>query len=255
MKIIYIIILLSITYNSIAQETDWSKIDWKKPESSEFWDVKPKFVTPATTIGNAPSDAKILFDGKNMDNWMMMKDKSPSKWKLGNGTMTIVKESGDLATKEKFGNCQFHIEFMIPSNSKNEAYYGNAGNSGIFLQERYELQIFDSYKDEVPLYSNGQCGSIYKQAIPMVNACSKPGEWNSFDVMYTAPVFRQNGTVEKPAYITVLHNGIFILNHFEIQGTIEYIGIPRYEPHGKSSIVIQGHGSEVSFRNIWIREL
>ncbi len=253
-KILFYFCFLT-SYEIHAQETDWSKKDWKKHETTEFWDVKPKFVTPSPIVGNAPSDAKVLFDGKSMDGWVMAKDKSESKWKLENGSMTIALHSGDLATKEKFGDCQLHIEFKIPVDAKKSPNRDDAGNSGIFLQERYELQIFDSFQDEVPLYSNGQCGSIYKQGIPMVNACSKPGDWNTFDILYTAPKFRQNGSVEKPAYITVLHNGIFILNHFEIQGTIQYIGSPQYEPHGKAPIVLQGHGSEVSFRNIWIREI
>jgi Domain of Unknown Function (DUF1080) len=255
MKKIFVIISLSACYNAIAQETDWSKKDYSKPEATEFWEPKPKIITPAQVVGNAPSDAKILFDGKNMFQWEMENTKAPSKWKLEQGAFTIVPGSGNLATKEKFGDCQLHIEFKIPPDSKNSKEHGNAGNSGVFLQERYELQIFDSYHNEVPLYANGICGSIYKQSIPLANASSKPGEWNTYDVMYTAPVFRPNGTPEKPAYITVMHNGIFVLNHFEIQGTIEYIGIPKYQPHGKSSIVLQGHGSEVSFRNIWIREL
>jgi hypothetical protein len=228
--------------------------DYTKPEATEIAEPKPKIVTPG--IDDAPpSDAIVLFDGKNLDNWVMSKDHGPCVWKLKDDAMTVSLGAGDIQTKQKFGDCQLHVEFMIPVNAKNSADHNNAGNSGVYMQERYEVQIFDSYKNETPLYANGQIGSIYKQVIPMANASSKPGDWNTFDIYYTAPQFRYNGTVEKPAYVTVVHNGILTLNHFEIQGTIQYIGIPRYELHDKAAIKLQGHGSEVSFRNIWIREL
>jgi hypothetical protein len=190
-----------------------------------------------------------------MDHWVMAKDGTPSKWVLENGVMTVNVEEGDLDTKQKFGDCQLHVEFRIPPDSKNSTIATNAGNSGVFIQERYEVQIFDSYHNETNLYANGQIGSIYKQVIPMANASSKPGQWNSFDIYYTSPRFRDNGSLEKPAYITLVHNGILTLHHFEIQGTIQYIGIPKYELHGRASIRLQSHGSRVSFRNIWIREI
>ncbi|MBD0284522.1 MAG: DUF1080 domain-containing protein [Flavisolibacter sp.] len=239
---------------SITHAQDVFTKDFTKPEATEVWEPKPKIVTPG--MGTAPpSDAIILFDGKNMDKWVMAQDGSPSKWKLENGVMTVNTAAGDIQTKQKFGDCQLHIEFQIPADAKNSSQRDNAGNSGVFLQERYEVQIFDSYQNEVPLYSNGQIGSVYKQSIPLANASSKPGEWNTFDIYYTAPRFRYNGSVEKPAYITLVHNGVLTLNHFEIQGTIQYIGIPKYELHDKASVRLQSHGSLVSFRNIWIREL
>ncbi len=241
-------------FSSVAQNESVFKKDLTKREATEVWAPKPKIVTPG--VGNAPpSDAIVLFNGKHMDNWVMANDGSPSKWVLENGAMTVKTGTGDLQSKQKFGDCQLHIEFKIPADSKNSVDRNNAGNSGVFLQERYEVQIFDSYNDETPLYANGQTGSVYKQAIPMANASRKPGEWNSFDIYYTAPDFRDNGSLEKPAYITVAHNGVLILNHFEIHGTIQYIGIPKYELHDKASVRLQGHGSAVSFRNIWIREI
>ncbi|MCO5239684.1 MAG: DUF1080 domain-containing protein [Chitinophagaceae bacterium] len=228
--------------------------DYTKPEATEIAEPKPKIVAPG--IGNAPpSDAIILFNGRNLDNWVMSKDGSPCVWKLKDNVMTVSLEAGDIQTKQKFGDCQLHLEFRIPANVKNTTNPNNAGNSGVFIQERYEVQIFDSYNNETPLYANGQMGSIYKQVIPLANASSKPGDWNTFDIYYTAPRFRFNGTVEKPATITLVHNGVLTLNHFEIQGTTQYIGIPRYEPHDKAAIKLQSHGSEVSFRNIWIRAL
>lgn len=242
--------ILSLTINA----QDLFKKDFTKPEATEVWEPKPKFVTPGA--GNAPpSDAIVLFDGKNLNNWVMSKDESPCQWNLKDGVMTVKLETGDIQTKQKFGDCQLHIEFKIPPDAGKSAERNNAGNSGVYMQERYEVQIFNSYNNETPLYANGQIGSIYKQVIPMANASNKTGEWNAFDIYYTAPKFRYNGSVEKPAYITLVHNGVLTLNHFEIQGTIQYIGIPRYQLHDKAAVKLQGHGSEVSFRNIWIREL
>lgn len=246
--------LLVFTYCSMAKAQNIFEKDYTKPEATEIEEPKPKIVTPG--IGNAPpSDAIVLFNGKNLDNWVMSKDLGLCNWKLKDGVMTVNPGTGDIQTKQKFGDCQLHVEFNIPVNAKNSVIHNDAGNSGVFMQERYEVQIFDSYNNETPLYANGQIGSIYKQVIPLANASSKPGDWNTFDIYYTAPLFRYNGTVEKPACVTVVHNGILTLNHFEIQGTIQYIGIPRYELHDKAAIKLQGHGSEVSFRNIWIREL
>ena len=243
-----------LSYCTLANAQDVFEKDFTKPEATEIWEPKPEIVTPGKD--NAPpSDAIVLFNGENLDKWVMAKDGKPGQWKLNKDRMTAKLGSGNMKTKQKFGDCQLHIEFMLPADVKNTAIPTNAGNSGVYLQERYEVQIFDSYQNETPLYANGQCGSIYKQVIPMANASSKPGEWNTYDIYYTAPTFRFNGSLEQPAYITVVHNGVLILNHFEIQGTIQYIGTPRYELHDKASIELQEHGSEVSFRNIWIREL
>jgi hypothetical protein len=228
--------------------------DFTKPEATEIWEPKPKIVTPGAN--NAPpSDAIVLFDGRNMNSWVTEKDSSAVQWILSGGTMTAKPGSGSIKTKQKFGDCQLHIEFRLPADAKQSSHRDNAGNSGVFLQERYEVQIFNSYQNETPLYSNGQMGSVYKQVIPLVNATSKTGEWNTFDIYYTAPRFRDNGSLDTPAYITLVHNGVLTLNHFQIHGTIQYIGIPKYELHGKASIILQEHGSPVSFRNIWIREL
>lgn len=250
-RLLFFISIIALAATADAQ--DISTKDFTKPQTTEVWEPRPKVVTPG--IGTAaPSDAIILFDGKDMNKWVMAADGSAARWKLQNGVMTIDTATGDMQTSQKFGDCQLHIEFRIPADVKSSTR-DNSGNSGVFMQERYEVQIFDSYQNEVPLYANGQIGSIYKQVIPLANASSKPGEWNTFDIYYTAPVFRYNGSAEKPAFITLVHNGILTLNHFEIQGTIQYIGIPRYEVHGKASVRLQSHHSPVSFRNIWIREL
>jgi len=258
MRLLTLLLLCAAALTATAQtaEPDWSKKDWTKHETTEFYPPTPPIVTPAKKPGGAPSDAIVLFDGKNMGEWMMAADSSASKWKLSDSVMTVAPHTGDLKTRRTFGSCQLHVEFKIPADSKNSKEWGDSGNSGVFLQERYEIQIFDSWHNEVPIYANGQCGSVYKQAIPLANACSKPGEWNTYDIFYTAPTFRpENGTPATPAYVTVVHNGVLTLNHFEIQGTIKWIGVPAYEPHNKAAIQLQGHGSPVSFRNIWIREL
>lgn len=247
----FLIISCSIGVNG----QDIFKKDFSKSEATEMWEPSPKIVTPGIGAA-APSDAIVLFDGKSLDNWVMSKDGSPCQWKLESGVMTVKLKTGDIQTKQKFNDCQLHIEFKIPADSKSDTVHQyEAGNSGVYIQERYEVQIFDSYHNEVLIYANGQMASIYKQVIPMVNASSKPGDWNTFDIYYTAPRFNYNGTLKRAAYITLVQNGILTLNHFKIQGTTEHIGIPRYELHDKASILLQGHGSEVSFRNIWIREI
>ncbi|MEJ7769790.1 MAG: DUF1080 domain-containing protein [Chitinophagaceae bacterium] len=251
-KLLTVSFLFTIAFTH-AQKQSVFKKDFSKPEATEVWNPKPAIITPG--IGTAPpSDAIVLFDGKNLDNWETI-DGSAPKWLVENGVMTIKQGTVDLRTKQKFGDCQLHIEFKIPNDLKSLGVNTNAGNSGVFLQERYEVQIFDSYNNHTPLYANGQTGSIYKQVIPMANASSKNGEWNIFDIYYTAPTFLDNGTLDKAAFITVIQNGVLTLNHFKIQGNSTYIGIPKYELHDKASVRLQSHGSAVSFRNIWLRDI
>jgi hypothetical protein len=226
------------------------------PESSELWNPVPRKVTPgvlnpSTGSGlQAPSDAIILFDGKNSDEWQSA-DKSPAKWKVEGGAFTVKEGSGDVVTKKEFDDFQLHIEFRTPAVVKGNGQ--GRGNSGIFLQGLYELQVLDSY-DNVT-YSNGQAASIYKQTMPLVNTCLKPGEWQTYDVIYTAPKFNKDGMMVTPPYVTVLQNGVLVQNHTAIQGTTPYVGQPEWTPHGKGPIKLQDHGNPTSFRNIWIREL
>jgi Domain of Unknown Function (DUF1080) len=225
--------------------------DFTKPAATEIYTpVPPRVSTPAIPSVKPPADAIVLFNGTNLDAWEH-KNKYPAAWQLNpkDSSMSVVLKTGDLMTKQKFGDCQVHLEFKTPEGDSVER-----GNSGVYLQSRYEVQIYDSYNDR-KLYSNGQAGSIYKQHVPLMNACKPPGEWQSYDIYYTAPRFRYNGSVETPAFITVVHNGILIQNHVEIQGTIQYIGMPRYEFHGDDSLLLQGHGAKVSYRNIWIRKI
>ncbi len=224
--------------------------DEGNPKLTEVWEPVPAIVTPGEN--NLPtSDAIILFDGSNLDEWENEKG-GEAKWQLDEGAMTVVKKSGSIRTKKSFGNCQLHIEWRAPENVVGDGQ--GRGNSGIFLQERYEVQVLDSYNNVT--YSNGQAGSIYKQHIPLVNVCKAPGEWQTYDIFYTSPVFKDNGNVEKPGYITVIHNGVLIQNHVELKGSSVYIGEPKYEKHNaKEPISLQDHGNPVSYRNIWIRDL
>ena len=227
------------------------------PESSEIWDPIPRIVTPgtasaATTGSTAPSDAVVLFDGKNLDNWVAAKDgKAAPTWTVTDNAMTVAAGTGDVQTKQEFSDFQLHIEFRTPAVVKGDGQ--NRGNSGIFMQGLYELQVLDNYENRT--YSNGQAGSIYKQKMPLVNACKKPGEWQAYDVIYTSPRFNKDGMMIASPYITVLQNGILVQNHTEIRGTTPYIGLPVVAPHGKGPIKLQDHGNPTSYRNIWVREI
>ena len=222
------------------------------PKATEVWEPVPKIITPV--VGNKPpSDAIVLFDGKDLSQWQTEKDGSPAKWKLEkDGAMTTQKGTGNIQTKQGFGSCQLHVEWRTPSKVVGEGQ--GRGNSGIFLMSVYELQVLDSYNNTT--YSNGQAGSIYKQHIPLVNASLKPGEWQEYDIIFTAPKFKADSSLASPARITVLHNGVLIQNNVEIKGSTEYIGQPSYKAHSdKKPLALQDHGNPTSFRNIWIREL
>lgn len=228
-----------------------------KPGMTEFWEPEIEVVTPgdhaATGFITAPSDAIVLFDGKDLSEWKN-KDGDAAQWTVHDGVFTVKKGTGNITTKREFEDFQLHIEWQIPSviNGKSQA----RGNSGIFLQDRYEVQVLDNYKNRT--YANGQAGSIYKQSRPLKNAMRPPGQWNVYDIIYTAPRFKENGSLLYPGRVTVIHNGVVIQNNTTIIGPTEYIGIPEYKAHGKAPIMLQDHGDPsepISFRNIWIREL
>jgi hypothetical protein len=222
----------------------------KEPEATEVWHPEARVVTPAED--NAPpSDAIVLFDGKNLEEWSSMENNAAAEWKVADDCMTVVKEKGNIKTKRKFGDIQLHIEWRTPAVVKGEGQ--GRGNSGIFFQEKYEVQVLDNYENKT--YSNGQAASIYKQSMPLVNACKKPGEWQTYDIIFTAPKFNKDGIKVSAAFLTVIHNGVLVQNHVEVKGSTEYIGQPKNLAHGKASIVLQDHSNPVSYRNVWVREL
>jgi hypothetical protein len=240
----FVLLILGILYTGeiFAQQP--------RPQDTEVWEPVPEVITPG--VENAPpSDAIILFSGMDLSSWESYSGNS-APWEVSDGVMTVEPHSGGIQTKQSFGDCQLHIEWRTPEIIVGEGQ--GRGNSGIFLMGRYEVQVLDSYNNLT--YPNGQAGSIYKQHIPLVNACRAPGEWQSYDIIFTAPVFNEDGTVKKPARATVLHNGVLIQNNVKIQGSTVYIGEPEYESHpDQLPLSLQDHGNPVSYRNIWIREL
>lgn len=228
-----------------------------KPGMTEFWEPEIDVVTPGEQSDNAfisaPSDAIVLFDGKNLSEWEHT-DGSAAKWTVENGAFTVNKKTGDIRTKKEFEDFQLHLEFRIPEDitGKSQA----RGNSGIFLQDRYEVQVLDNYNNRT--YANGQVGSIYKQSRPLKNSMRAPGNWNVYDIIYSAPRFKEDGSLYSKATVTVILNGVVVQNHTDILGPTMYIGLPEYKAHGKAPIRLQDHGDPsepISFRNIWIREL
>ncbi len=231
-----------------------------KPEETEVWTPVPPVVTPGPTDSAPPSDAIILFDGKSEDEWVSAQDHTPAKWIVGDGVLLVAKGTGNIETRRSFKDYQLHIEWRIPENITGSSQA--RGNSGVFLASLgpgdagYELQVLDSYNNAT--YVNGMAGSLYKQSIPLANAARKPGEWQSYDVVWTAPRFHSDGTLDTPAYATVFWNGVLVDDHFQLKGQTLYIGQPFYKAYDRAPIKLQAHGDKsepISFRNIWVREL
>jgi hypothetical protein len=249
-------LFLSATTLACAQQT-------AKPEDTEVYEPVPKTVVGTPNFEPAPSDALVLFDGKDLSQWVMTDDRNtPAKWKVASGILTVDKTTGNIETKKAFTNYQLHLEWRIPANISGT---GQArGNSGVFLASLgkgdlgYELQIVDSYNNKT--YVNGMAGSIYKQLIPLANPARKPGEWQSYDVIWTAATFKADGSIQTPAHVTVFFNGVLVQNNVSLTGPTRYIGPPSYEGQkgGPAPIKLQAHGDKSepdSFRNIWVREL
>src|ERR1700710_2050965 len=226
------------------------------PKATEFYSPVPPVVTPGKTNSNPPSDAIVLFDGKGLDAWVSTNDSTkPAEWTVATDILTVIKGTGNIQTKQDFTDYQLHIEWRIPSNITGE---GQArGNSGIFLagtgpgDEGYEIQILDCYNNKT--YVNGQTGSVYKQSVPLANACKKPGEWQTYDIIWTAPHFNADGSVLSPARVTLLQNGVLLQNNYTLTGQTQYIGKASYKAHGPAPIKLQAHGDKsepISFRNI-----
>lgn len=221
------------------------------PTLTEVWTPVPPVVTTGLH-GAPPSDAIVLFDGTSLKAWVAEKDGRPAGWTVENGILTVKPGAGGIRTMQEFADCQLHLEWRTPAEVKGEGQ--GRGNSGIFLQQRYEVQVLDSHRNTT--YANGQAGSIYKQHIPLVNASRPPGEWQTYDIIYRAPRFNDDGSVRSPAFVTVLHNGVLVQDHVELKGPTTFRGAPTYVQHPfRQPLSLQEHKNPVSFRNIWIRDL
>jgi hypothetical protein len=257
LKALSLATLVAVAINGFGQQKSGMK-----PEETEIWTPVPAVVTPGATDAAPPSDAIVLFDGKNLDEWVNAQTGAPAQWVVGDGILTVKKAPGigNIQTKQTFKNFQLHIEWRIPENVTGS---GQArGNSGVFLastghgDDGYELQVLDSYNN--PTYVNGQAGSIYKQNPPLVNANRKPGEWQTYNIVWTAPTFNDDGSLKSPAYVTVFFNGVLVQNHFQLLGQSVFIGKPFYKKYDRAPIKLQAHGDKsepISYRNIWVREL
>ncbi len=221
------------------------------PKLSEVYTPVAPVVTPGKTAADAPSDAIVLFDGRQLNAWESEKG-GPATWNISDGAATVNPGTGGIKTKKGFGSCQLHIEWRTPSVVKGEGQ--GRGNSGVFFMGQYEVQVLDNYNNKT--YSNGQAGSIYKQHIPLANVCRPPGEWQTYDILFSAPEFYEDGRVRAAARVTVFQNGVLVQNNVAIWGITQYRGVPDYVKHAdKLPIMLQDHGDLVSYRNIWIREI
>ncbi len=226
----------------------------KVKNNFEDWSKKPDIVTPVIA-NSAPSDAIVLFAANDLSQWESLRKKgTPAQWKISGNYFTVEPGTGDIITKQAFGDCQMHAEWKIPENEVQNNL--NFGNSGIFFMGLYEVQIYSSWNDEHKIYYNGQAGSIYKQHRPLVNVCLAAGTWQSYDIVFTAPRFGSNGSLESPACFTVFQNGVLIQNHVTLTGSTTHTEHTEYKAHDKVlPLHLQEHGSKVSYRNLWIRNL
>lgn len=239
--------------DTVIVHEEYSKPEPTEPEDTEYYEPKVPVVGPATN-GNVPSDAIVLFDGSSLDGWIHVQDSTGAKWHLNkDGSMTVADKTGNIRTKQEFGDVQLHIEWSSPAEVQRDGQ--NRGNSGVFLNGIYEVQVLDNNDNDT--YVNGQVASIYKQHTPLAMASVPSGEWNTYDIIYHSPEFNKDGGKIKSGTLTVIHNGVLVQDHVEIKGTTPYIGWPKNPPHGKGPLMLQDHGdnSRVSYRNIWVREL
>jgi hypothetical protein len=223
-----------------------------EPKVTEVWYPVPPRVTPGVTAGAPPSDAIVLFDGKSLDAWKSANGDGPPGWKIIDGQLVVAPGTGDIQTREKFGDAQLHIEWWDPALPPDKVNQ-DRGNSGVFLQDVYEVQVLDNFENKT--YVNGMVGSIYKQYAPLVNAAWPAEHWQTYDIIFTAPRFAANGSLVSPARLTVLLNGVLVQNDSELRGGTTYVGAPSYRPHGDMPLRLQDHGHLVRFRNIWLRKL
>ena len=239
--------------DEVIVHEEYSGTEPTKPEETEFYSPKVPVVGSAMN-GKIPSDAIVLFDGSSFDGWIHVQDSTAAKWHLNkDGSMTVGDKTGNIKTKQEFGDIQLHIEWSSPAEVQQEGQ--NRANSGVFVNGIYEVQVLDNNNNDT--YVNGQVASIYKQHVPLAMSSVPSGEWNAYDIIYHAPEFNAEGGKTKSGTLTVLHNGVLVQDHVELKGTTPDIGWPKNPAHGKGPLMLQDHGdnSRVSYRNIWVREL
>ena len=241
--------LASATTCNAQVDPKWEIHDRNRPN--------PPVITPGTAStqdapGKPPSDALVLFDGKDSSHWVQKKDGSPAKWTVADGYMEVAPKTGDIQTKDSFGDCQLHVEFREPSPPKGEDQ--DRGNSGVFLMGLYEIQVLDSYNSKT--YADGQVAAVYGQYPPLVNAARPPGEWQTYDIIWHGPRFSADGKLTRPAHVTVIHNGVLVQDNVEPTGPTGHHVRPPYAPGpDRLPLALQDHNHPVRYRNIWIREL
>lgn len=230
---------------AVAQITD--------PAATEFYEPVPPRVTATAVTTPPPSDAIVLLGpGADPKEWVSQKSGGPVEWTREGDALVVNPGKGFIRTRRTFGDVQLHVEWRSPNEPGKEGQ--GRGNSGVFFHERYEVQVLESHGSDT--YTNGQAGSIYKENPPLVNATAPMGQWNSYDIVFTSPVFNDDGMVVRPAYFTVFHNGVLVQNHWEVKGTTAYIGLHKYTAHApQGHIALQDHSNAVAYRNIWVREL
>ncbi len=244
MKSVFATLALLICCACNAQITD--------PEATEFYTPVPPKIEAGESVNTPPSDAIVLFgeDGAT-DEWVTQEGEGPIEWVVDNDVLTVKPGGGMIKTRRNFGDVQLHVEWRSPNEPDKEGQ--GRGNSGVFLMGNYEVQVLESHGSDT--YTNGQAGSIYKESPPLVNATRPMGEWNTYDIVFMKPHFNKDGMLIRPATVTVFHNGVLVQNHWEIKGTTAYIGLHTYTAHGDGPIMLQDHSNEVSYRNVWVREL
>jgi hypothetical protein len=223
----------------------------RDPKLTEVWSPVPPKVTPGSAAGSPPSDAIVLFNGSSLGAWKAVRG-GEAKWTVANGELVVAPGTGDIQTTAVFGDVQLHVEWLVPELPASKVDQ-DRGNSGIFLQDMYEVQVLDNFTN--PTYVNGMVGSVYKQFTPLVNPARPAEQWQAYDIIWTAPRFAANGDLVSPARVTVLLNGVLVQNNSVLQGATTYIGAPVYRPHGDLPIRLQDHSHLVRYRNIWVRKL
>ncbi|MGD0697863.1 MAG: DUF1080 domain-containing protein [Terriglobia bacterium] len=251
---VVVVVIISFGPNrSVIAQSDQSPAHWKIHDRNR---PQPPVITSGECstqehAGAPPSDAIVLFNGKDLDNWESING-GPAKWKVGDGYFEVVPQTGNIRTKASYGDCQLHVEYMPPYPPRGEDQ--DRGNSGVFLHSLYEIQVLDSYQSKT--YPDGQTAAVYGQYPPIVNACRPPGQWTTYDIVFHGPRFDQEGQLTRPATVTVLHNGVLVEDHVVLTGPTEHMQRPPYKPTPeKLPLMLQDHNHSVRFRNLWIREI